>query len=574
MLSSAERRDFAERHPRLYGLVHLGHRAVVLAVDEANEFIAEPTISRRTALKAVALLALGIVGDQMYLEDGVRGTLVDESSAEFVSTPEIVQPPGKLTDILVNPDKFGQFVTDHLQDSLAISEVPNAPMSYEVLLSIAMHESDSGTSELAQNANNFFGVVAKDGWTGEVYEKTTHEEIAADKLEEFRIAHPDLVVVKTLENGNLDVTYVRPFRKYASEKDSFSDFIAKVYYKNTDGAYRYADVVAYIQAGGRNPYTVIELMSDADEAGEAAWATDSEWRIGVAKYISVVRSITDVASVSLDPEADKNIAIPEPIAPEATLPEIQTEVLISGIDFSGITDEARPESAAALVKTMETAFAALSVEGYKDFLAHGITDKSGYARSTVNGLGGNYDTVYRGPITLKYLVFHLWANGVQNGGITGTSHQATLTNLIESWASSDSQSSVGYLLSDNPEQELWQLTESVFGGTNHVGNGIMDPKGKETHPDVNNKNSSGIEVQADSIYDVSDVQFMTMVYWGIAMLSEAKLIKQGMSREEVNAAIDNAVIGHGKNGGYEFGYQYTRPLISAMQQFAFIAVCS
>jgi hypothetical protein len=133
------------------------------------------------------------------------------------------------------------------------------------------------------------------------------------------------------------------------------------------------------------------------------------------------------------------------------------------------------------------------------------------------------------------------------------------------------------MLSDNRDSELWQLTNSQFGGANHAGNGIMDI-GEDTHKNLNNKNSIGIEVQADTIFDVSPIQYETLVYWFTQMLIDSGKIKPGLSAEEINRIVDKTVIGHGKNNlgantsGLEFGYKFTRPMIGAISEFAYQAV--
>lgn len=478
-------------------------------------------------------------------------------------------------DILTDPDKFRAFVGKYTQLAEQLAEEPERPVPYEVFLAVAIHESDSGTSELAEHAHNMFGVVAKDDWKGDVYPKRTEEEVAAADLDALKSEHPELEMVADYGDGRLRVAYNRPFRKYDSVEDSFRDFTNKVYFSDNEGAYRYDDVVAYLQSGGRDPYKVTELMSDNDHPGEAQWATGREWREGVQSHISVIQEITGNKSADTDPDG------------EPKLPDPETGIDVGEISFEGL-DQERDK---ALVETMKEAFGVASLDRYKDFNAAGITDMSDNMRKKLNevvaaeqvgdylGPDEYYNHVYRADIDPEYFVLHLWANGNIQGlddpsaiPTGGNSHEVNLESQILSWYRGNRMANCGYLLSDNDDGDLWRVTPGEFGGTNHVGHGIQDDKGSETHPDVGNSNAIGLEVQADTVYDVSARQFELMVYWCSKMLLDSGVLPRDIAREEADKIVERAVIGHGKAEGLEFGYKYTRPLIQAIQQFVFVAI--
>lgn len=520
-------------------------------------------LSRREFLIAAVSATAGVAADNKF---GVVSRLTGD--------PGKPSQDAENRDLLVDPNKFRAFIERYQDISTELSGSTEKPIPYEVFLAVAMHESDSGTSELANEANNVFGVIAKDGWTGEIYHKRTEEEIPTSQVEVYREQNPDLEILYDNGDGTVRVRYTRPFRKYNSPDDSFRDFAEKLYFLNEDGSYRYSDVIEYLSAGGRDPYRVVELMSDEDTPGEAMWATGREWRDGVNSYIAQVQQITGISSVDVDPPLSVE---------EETLPESQEAINVDEIDF-GELDQPRD---AALVETMKESFRNMSMEKFRRFDQSGVTQYSQAARELLANDSYYHDN-YRGDIDTSgsfYIVWHMWANGVDINEVdnpetipSGTSHDATLSDAIESWKNraldpvDPKVASCGYLLSDNsPEGELWQVTEGQFGATNHAGYGIQD-EGVNTHPDVGNSNSVGIEVQANTIYDVSSLQFELLLYWTTKMLFDSGKLSQGMDRQEVNDIVNQVVIGHGKTNGLEFGYKYTRPMIQALQQFVFIAV--
>jgi flagellum-specific peptidoglycan hydrolase FlgJ len=460
-------------------------------------------------------------------------------------------------DMRSENEKLYDFVDKYKDIALeAATKNPEKQLPYELLLAVAIHESNYGQSELARNANNFFGIIAKDGWEGDIYTVLTSEEI----------------------NGK-DIKMTRPFRKYDLPDDSFEDFVNKLYFKNQDGSYRYSDAVKYIQQGGDDPKIIVDLLSDKNEPGEMAYATDSEWGSGIKNVIEQIQSVSELSEGRIVTEQAK--------------PETSSGMIdIEKIDFSSLD----PEEHSGVIEAQKEGFSRLSIESFKLFKERGITKigKSGVLDILGSGVKQReYIADAYGPgideSHLQYLVLHLWGNGVSYDKKThsiiletGNSHKATLSGQIKSWYGLGKKTSCGYLLSDNGTPDLWQLTEDEFGVTNHVGTNIRD-LGHNSHKNVNNYNAIGIEVQADSILDVSPQQYETLIYWATKLLIDAGKIHPGMSESVVHQIVDKMVIGHGKEApneddkaysyeGYEFGYKYTRPIIDAISQFAYAAV--
>ena len=446
-------------------------------------------------------------------------------------------------------EKLYHFIEKYKDAALkTATEDTEKPIPYEFILAVAAHESAYGTSDKAVHANNFFGITAKDGWDGEIYEAPTKEEV----------------------DGKLVAT-TRKFRKYNSPEDCFKDFREKIYFKDSNGSYRYADVIKYIKEGGKDSKVIASLMNDSDEEGELRWATDSEWHIGVQKLIGQIDTISDVKDKRTD------------VAPKI---DGSGKIVVDKIDFSGLSEESE------VVNAQIEGFSSVNLERFNKYKKDGV--KKIGTEGILEKIGDTPDTqayvekAYKEEIPkeeLEYLVLHLWANGVTTvpRSLIGNSHRATLSKQVLSWYNANNQASSSYMLSDDPDSaddpdlELWQLTDSQFGGANHAGNGIMD-KGKDTHEGLNNGNSIGIEVQADTIFDVSPKQYEKLVYWCTQMLIDSGKIKPGLSAEDIYQIVDKTVIGHGKNNlgdntsGLEFGYKFTRPMIGAISEFAYQAV--
>ncbi len=454
-------------------------------------------------------------------------------------------------DILTNPEKTTKFISDYVEISERLAEDPKMPLPYELFLAVGMHESDSGTSELATKANNMHGIVAKDGWKGDVYpDKMTDEQVAAESVPELQKKYGDqFTVLFTYPDGSVRVQHPRDFRKYKNPEDSFADFQKKIYFQNQDGSYRYADVIGYLNNGGRDPKEVARLMVDSDEPGELRYSTGEEWLGLVVNYIDLVQKITGNVSGDTNPNSPKD---------EPSLPPEKNAIDVETIDFSEL-NEPRDK---ALVQTIKKALKSLTIEDYAKFEQSGIEDRSKYVEELIGP--AKYNKYYNGTsITVRYLIWHLWANGVStsdnetDAAPKGRSHEITLTDQIESWAN-NSGASTQFMMSDNNPSEIWQLTRDPATKAGHIRNGVIDG-GKKGREDAGNGNTIGIEVQADSIYDVSAEQFKHLILWTTKMLFDQGLIEDGMLRAESDRAIEHSVIGHGKNSGLEFGIKLQKP---------------
>lgn len=532
----------------------------------------EPRLfSRRGLLWAAAAAGLGSVMAKCSAdEDPVSYPSTDIENDRLPSiepaqpTPTPEAPIAELvpslpeTDVLVAPEKVKYYIGQYTWlavETAQKSQSEGRPVPYEVFLAVAMHETDSGTSELAQNAYNHFGVIAKDGWTGDVYSKTTKEQIPADQLNDYMVTNPDLHVVTDNGNGTLRVSFQRPFRKYPTIRASYEDFVEKLYHQNADGSFRYGDVVDYLNQGGADAHKVVEFMSDeSTEQAQGRWATGDEWFAKVSRYISLVHHIKGQPDGT--PQSSEIVTLPEP----------RTSIELDKIDFSTITREGD----APIIEAMKLGFEAASLERFTAYVA-GIINKNDLAQEAYDGHNGSYRAFYPGPIApenFKYILYHLWAVGVKVGETHGISNTVSMERLVRSFAVNQ-QASIQYM--SDKQGETWQLTETPIEQAMHAASGVMD-EGAQTHPDLDNKNSVGLEVQADSIYDVTSSQFENMVYWATHMLLSSQKVQKGMLREEVDRIVDQMVIGHGKNEGREFGYSHTRPIIDAVQQFVYVAV--
>ena len=94
-------------------------------------------------------------------------------------------------------DQLASYYIDEYKD-LAIAEMMRSGIPASITLAQALHESNNGTSNLAKEANNHFGIKCKSYWKGEKY------------------AHKD----DDYKNGELINSC---FRAYPSHVESFID---------------------------------------------------------------------------------------------------------------------------------------------------------------------------------------------------------------------------------------------------------------------------------------------------------------------------------------------------------------
>ena len=482
----------------------------------------------------------------------IAGVALGKCAAENNSTDRIERYfKDHDSDILGDPEKMTNYINKYTDLAIDLSkEEPVVP--FEVYLAVSMHESDSGTSELVQKANNYFGVIAKDGWEGDEYLKPTEEEVDQSELTKLQKQHgSEVSIVKDYGDGRIRVKYPRPFRKYKNAEESFRDFAKKLYFKNKNGTYRYADAVDYLKEGGRDPYVVIEHM-------DGIYATGREWADGVSNYIGLIQKVTGKSSA-------------EPNDEPKTLPDKSDKIDIDLVDFNSL-DQPRDKQ---LIDNIKSGAKLISADRYHKFFKKGILDKSDYVLETTGDAEFVAAAFNSTEIKMNYIVWHAWALGVNDFGTKsaapkGKSHTVKPENLLNSWKNSGAASANYFLLDDKYDNAVWRLTKRPFSKTWHAANGVMDDA-SATH-NVNNSNSIGIEVQADSAYDVQPGQIENLLYFTTKILIESGKIKKGMTRKAVNNVIEDVVVGHGKTGGAEFGQRITSPLKQILGQLAYIAV--
>ncbi|WP_264788815.1 glucosaminidase domain-containing protein [Aureispira anguillae] len=124
----------------------------------------------------------------------------------LLSNSVVAGPPTPTTKLL--DMDYAPLAEKYIKDyhDLAVSEMERTAIPASITLAQGMLESGYGTSELAQNANNHFGIKCHKGWTGETY---TH---------------------RSKENTNGSVIARKScFRSYATVEESYadhSDFLA------------------------------------------------------------------------------------------------------------------------------------------------------------------------------------------------------------------------------------------------------------------------------------------------------------------------------------------------------------
>jgi SH3-like domain-containing protein len=128
----------------------------------------------------------------------------------------------------------------------AVSVAKKNGLYPSVMVAQAITEAGWGTSELATNANNFFGIKADATWTGAVYQKASNEVI-----------------------GGKTTTVTSNFRQYASIQAGLDDYATKVL---------------------TSPYYQATLRKNAPSgvtaaAGLSSWATDPNYATNIAKKI-------------------------------------------------------------------------------------------------------------------------------------------------------------------------------------------------------------------------------------------------------------------------------------------------
>lgn len=109
------------------------------------------------------------------------------------------------------PAKVQRYIEKYRYLSVELNQTTGIPTT--IIIAVAGLESNWGTSDLARNANNHFGIKANDSWPGQAYCKSSTE-------------YMDGIAVQTWEC----------FRKYALIRKSYEDFgrflLTRPNYKN------------------------------------------------------------------------------------------------------------------------------------------------------------------------------------------------------------------------------------------------------------------------------------------------------------------------------------------------------
>ncbi|WP_082713739.1 N-acetylmuramoyl-L-alanine amidase [Sporosarcina koreensis] len=163
-------------------------------------------------------------------------------------------------------DKLAPFAVKH---GLANGVLPSLIIAQGIL------ESGSGTSELAKNANNLFGIKAGSGWTGPTYTKRTSEQD---------------------EDGN--VYYINAaFRKYPSYEGCVMDLVHK-YTHGTgwEDHNRYAAILN--QTDYRKATAALHAAGYATDIKYAAKLNERIEQYGLTKYD---KEVIDMVKIFIDP---------------------------------------------------------------------------------------------------------------------------------------------------------------------------------------------------------------------------------------------------------------------------------
>lgn len=123
-------------------------------------------------------------------------------------------------------------------------------IDHRVVLAQSYIETGGASSELATEANAFFGIKAKDDWNGARYLRYSPEELSADDF--ARAQENGARLIERLPNGSILASVSSEFRQYDTVLDSFLDYGDRI---TTSGYYDDAvavrdDPLAYIEAMG------------------------------------------------------------------------------------------------------------------------------------------------------------------------------------------------------------------------------------------------------------------------------------------------------------------------------------
>jgi flagellum-specific peptidoglycan hydrolase FlgJ len=174
-----------------------------------------------------------------------------------------------------------EFVSKYGQIALSVEQKYGVPQN--VVLAMAIHESDYGDSELAKNANNFHGLKVNDEWHGDYYEKLTTEVISDDSFSEYDMVGSP----RDLGNSNYEITVIQKFKKFSSVQEGFMGF--GDYLRNRFSGQAYADSFQHTDP--------VRFLNSLFDQNGAVYATDPAY---IEKIDSVLKSLSQEKCLVLE----------------------------------------------------------------------------------------------------------------------------------------------------------------------------------------------------------------------------------------------------------------------------------
>lgn len=296
----------------------------------------------------------------------------------------------------------------------AVSDMRAGGILASVTIAQAILESGFGTSELAVNANNYFGMKCSlsgntwdSVWNGiDKYTKTTKEQD---------------------ENG-VEYTVKADFRKYHSMDESVADHSRYLIGAKNGSALRYSGVV-----GEKDPRKTIQIIKDG------GYATDKKY---VDKVMSIITQY-DLTQYDVKEESKMGIEIRKDISATSPCNKTGVEITVKGIMLHSVgCPQPKPEVFANTWKT-STSACVHAVTGVDPYVIqclptfperkkarkgwHGASGKNGSVNNT------HLSLEMTEPATIKYVGGASW---IETGDGSNTKRHvlATYANAVQLFA--------------------------------------------------------------------------------------------------------------------------------------------
>lgn len=160
--------------------------------------------------------------------------------------------------IVIEPE-VAKFVHKYKKFAELTEKIYKVPSN--IVLAMAILESDYGRSELALRANNFHGLKANSEWHGKIYKKITKEHVRRNLLKSSEIVGKPLLLA---DGENYEVNIVAKFKKFKTKENGFLGFGQHL--RTRKGGKAYADAFET-----KDPRKFLEALFD-DEGSK--YATD------------------------------------------------------------------------------------------------------------------------------------------------------------------------------------------------------------------------------------------------------------------------------------------------------------